>query len=150
MSFGASQLDSLLSSIGKMLSGTEIQQTLSESLAQIGPLFNGANSRPNAINIYETVENIVVEIQVPGFNKNQLRLWVEGQNLMMSCERRSDDENSQPRYYRNEFSNEDYTRSISLPINTDTSKVQASMTQGILMVKFAKLSEAEKIEIIIE
>jgi len=150
MSFGASQFSSVLSSIEKMISGPEIQNMVSESLAQIKPFFTSLNSRINAVNVYETADNIVVEIQVPGIDKNHLKLWVEGQNLMVSCEQAFGNKTDQTHYHRMEFENENYTKMILLPVNTDTSNARANISHGILTVKFEKLSNLDKIEIVIE
>lgn len=151
MSFGASQFRSLFSSIEKIVAGSDIENALSESISQIGPLLNSLGvGNSNAVNICENADSIVVEIQVPGFDRTQLKLWVEGQMLFVSCERAQSTPSNQSRYHQTEFTNKDYTRSIHLPINTDTSKVNASVLRGILTVKFAKLPENEKIEIVIE
>lgn len=149
MSFGSSQFNSIISSIEKFISGPEVQNILSESLAQIKPFFSGLYSHINAVNIYETAEHVVVEIQIPGFDKSQIKMRVEGQNLMVACEPPSE-KKEQTHLHQTEFDIENYTRSILLPPNTDTSKVQANMSKGILTVRFAKLSETEKVEIIIE
>jgi HSP20 family molecular chaperone IbpA len=151
MSFGASQFRSVLSSIEKLVSGSDIEHAFSEGIAQMGPILSSLGlGNSNAANMYETEENIVVEIQVPGIDRSQLKLWIEGQMLFVSCERDKNNQSEQARYYQTEFANSDLSRSICLPKNTDTKKVQASVLRGILTIKFSKLPETEKIEIIIE
>lgn len=151
MSFGASQFRSLFSSLEKIVAGSDIENALSESISQIGPILNSLGvGNSNAVNISENADSIVVEIQIPGFDRTQLKLWVEGHMLFVACERAQSAPSNQTRFHQTEFTNKDYTRSIHLPINTDTSKVHASILRGILTVKFSKLPENEKIEIVIE
>lgn len=151
MAFGASQFRSILSSIKKIVSGSDVESIVSEGISQIEPLLSALSvGSSNAVNIYETDENIIVEIQVPGVDRSQLKLWIEGRNLIVSCEKSQINQSNKPYYHRSEFEDKNYTRSIPLPQNTNIKNVHSSILRGILTIKFGKLMETERIEIVIE
>jgi HSP20 family protein len=98
-----------------------------------------------AINVKESKKKFKLEISLPGFDKDQIELKVDGNMLIISAQKETqtedkDDENE--KFLRQEFSSESFYRSITLPENVDTSNIEASQKAGILTVTLPKLNKA--------
>ena len=98
-------------------------------------------------NVFETDAKIVLEMVVPGFGKDQIKLAVENNVLTVKSalpEKESDkeDEKKTYRYQRVEFEQKDFEKKFKLSDKLDQEKIQAGFKNGILTITLAKKEEA--------
>lgn len=94
------------------------------------------------MNLYDTGEQIEAKVELPGFAKEDIHIKVQGNYLELSGSRTT----SGPEGYtvhRQERENPTFTRSMTLPIEVDSSRATASIKEGILHLILPK-SEAAK------
>ena len=95
-----------------------------------------------AVDVAEETDKIVVKVEVPGMNENDLKVSFEDGLLTVSGERqfeRKDDRN----YHRIERTYGSFTRTFSLPRSVDAQKISASYVNGVLEIEIPKLEEAK-------
>ncbi len=107
-----------------------------------------ANQFVPSVDIYEKDEKVVFEAEVPGFNKEDLKVDVKGKLVMLSGERkieREEDENS----YRKERRYGKFERSFHLGFEADSDAVEAKYENGILTIEVQKPQEIQAKQITI-
>jgi len=94
------------------------------------------------MNLYDTGNQIEVKVELPGFAKENIHIKVQGNYLELSGSRTTSGPNGYT-VHRQERENPTFTRSVTLPIEVDSSKANASIKEGILHLILPK-SEAAK------
>jgi len=102
------------------------------------------------VDIRETDEAILVQAELPGIEKKDVRLEVKDRTLTISGERKYEKDVKEENVHRIERSYGRFVRSFSLPNNVDTTRVDATMTNGVLEVKLPKVEGAKVREISIQ
>src|SRR5688500_11117283 len=96
------------------------------------------------VNITEDGKSYTIELAVPGVTKEDLKINIEKDVLIISSEVKKDasestqNEEKQPRFLKKEFSYYGFKRSFKMPENTDTGGINASYANGILSVVIPK------------
>src|SRR3954453_14218626 len=73
--------------------------------------YSDTNTTIPAVNIKETAENYQVEVAAPGMTKNDFKVELNGNALVISSERSNEKEaNGDERYSRREFSYQSFIR----------------------------------------
>ncbi len=101
-----------------------------------------------SVDIYERDEKVIFEAEVPGFNKEDLKIDVKGKLVTLSGERtveREEDENS----YRKERRYGKFERSFHLGFEADSESVVAKYENGILTIEVPKPQEIQAKQITI-
>lgn len=83
--------------------------------------------------VYEKDGNLVVEAHLPNFERDDVDIQVNGDNLTISAERHEKEEDKDKKYLVRESSDTFY-RMISLPERADKDKISADMVDGKLVV----------------
>jgi len=94
-----------------------------------------------AVNIKDNTKSFDIEIAVPGYKKDDLKVVVDNGVLTISSERKKENETERNGYTRREFSYSSFKRSFILPENTDEGSVKAQFADGILKLSIAKTKE---------
>lgn len=118
---------------------------LGRFLGEMDP-YNGGTAVKRAVprvNILEDDKHFKLEVQVPGFSKEQLKLNLEKEVLTISAEREQEDRNEIGRYTRREFSSHAFSRSFRLPELIDADGIRADHVDGVLTVLLPKKAEAK-------
>ncbi len=112
------------------------------------PQFHVAAGGPEA-DFYETENDFVLEMDLPGFTQEDVDVTVEKGVLSISGERTVEREEGQGTYHLRERSWGKFSRSFSIPHTIDGDRVKAEFAKGVLMVTLPKAPEAKarKIEI---
>jgi len=105
--------------------------------------FSKANKASPSINIKEDEDKFSIEIEVPGFNKDDFTIELNHKELTISSEYKKDSEVEVGRYTRKEFSREAFQRSFTLPNTVDGEKISAQYKNGVLQVDIPKREEAK-------
>lgn len=102
--------------------------------------------------IYETKDNYVFKIEVPGLSKDDIEVDLKENVLTISGEKKEDKEVKKENYHRVESFYGSFSRSFTIPKDIDSKKIDAQMKNGILELKIGKAEEvkAKKIPISIK
>ncbi|MBW7869189.1 MAG: Hsp20/alpha crystallin family protein [Brumimicrobium sp.] len=98
-----------------------------------------------AVNILERENDYVVELAVPGINKQDINIEIDGNKLSISGEAKAQNEVKEENYTLREFSYGSFRRSFTLPKDIDVQSVQADYIDGVLRVIVPKPELKKKI-----
>lgn len=82
-------------------------------------------------------EKIVLEMEIPGFEKENINLDVQGDYLTVSAKKTAESESGNDKYIRRERSGSEYQRSFDIS-NIDLEKIEAQYKNGILFIDLPK------------
>lgn len=102
-----------------------------------------------SVDIYEKDDKVFFEVEVPGFNKEDLKVDVKGKRVTISGERkveREDDESN----YRKERRYGTFERSFHLGFEADSDAIAAKYENGILTIEIPKPQEIQRKQITIK
>ena len=91
-----------------------------------------------AVDIYEKDEKIVLEAELPGFDKEQIKVDVKGRLLTLSGEHNREEESEENGRYRRERRFGKFERTFKLPFEVTEEHIDASYTNGVLVLKIEK------------
>lgn len=109
------------------------------------PVTGNGNRRLPAVNVKETDKSYLLELAVPGIDRNNLKIDMNEDVLTISSEVKNENEQENDGYMRREFSFDSFTRSFYIPENVNKEKIGASYKDGILTVEMPKEEEKGKI-----
>ncbi len=98
------------------------------------------------IDLYETADALTLKARVPGVNPEDVEITIEGDNLVIKTELRSDallDKAKDWTWYRHELYHGPVGRSISLPSLIQTDKIEATFRNGELTLVLPKAEEVK-------
>lgn len=96
------------------------------------------------VNIVENEEGYHLEFAVPGRNKENFKVKVEGAQLAISYEEKKEtEERKDQKVVRSEFSVSSFNRSFTLNNKVNAEAIQAKYEDGILKVLVPKKEEAK-------
>ena len=96
-----------------------------------------------AVDVYEDEHNLVLKLEVPGMNEEDLKVSLENNTLTVSGERKFEKEEKEENFHRIERRYGTFTRTFRLPNTVDGGKVDAGYDKGILKITLAKRAEAK-------
>jgi HSP20 family protein len=103
---------------------------------------------PN-VDIYENKDQIVLEAELPGMNREDFDLSIENNVITLRGERRFEKEDDGDNYHRVERAYGTFTRSFTLPQTVSAEGANAEYKNGVLRVTLPKREEvkARRIEV---
>lgn len=119
------------------------QMPLLHTMAQQGG--NGASQRTFPIDMYETNNEVVLVMAVPGMSSDELDVSLEGRQLTVrgSLPSVSSDEDEERNYWVRSIPRGDFQRIITVPAGVDAEGIQATVDKGLLTLTLPKASEAK-------
>jgi HSP20 family protein len=94
--------------------------------------------------VYETPQEFVVEVEVPGFEQKDLSLEVTDHTILVKGEIKATEENKQEKtFLLLERSERTFERRFHLPVDADTDKLTATFANGVLELHAPKVVEAK-------
>ena len=96
------------------------------------------------INMLDHDNDIEVQVAVPGVKKEELDVSINNQTITIRTAKREKQEEEKGRYFRHEIMRGEFQRSLSLPVNVDGDKAQASFRDGILKVTIPKAEQSKR------
>ena len=102
-----------------------------------------------AADIYDADDELVVELEVPGFGENELEIEVSNHTLTVKGERKEERETKEKALHLRERLEATFERSFVLPTEADSEHLTATYDKGVLTLHVPKAVRAEprKIEI---
>ena len=95
-----------------------------------------------AADVYETEKELVVELDVPGYEEKELALEVTDHTLTITGERMAEKEEKDKSFYLHERLEKHFERRFALPTDVDTAKIDAMFRTGVLEVHIPKIEQA--------
>ena len=92
-----------------------------------------------AADLYETDTEVVVEVDVPGFDEKELALEVTDHTLTIKGERTEEKEEKDKSFYLRERLEKHFERRFTLPPEVDLDHVEAKFETGVLEVHIPKI-----------
>jgi len=91
-----------------------------------------------AIDVSETDTEYLVRADLPAVKREDVKVRVEGDTLMIEGERKYDKEQKNERYQRRESFCGSFSRTMPLPDNSDINSIRAESKDGVLTVHIKK------------
>lgn len=89
--------------------------------------------------IEETAQDLVVRIELPGMDKDDCQITLDGNVLILRGEKRFERETDESTYHVMERAYGSFERSIPLARNVDIERAHASFKNGVLVIKLPKV-----------
>lgn len=103
-----------------------------------------------AVDIAEGKEELVVSADLPGVNREDIKVHVENNVLTFSGERKQEKKEDGSNYHRLERSYGFFSRSFTLPATVQADRIKASYKDGVLRLALPKIEEAKPRQIKVE
>ena len=91
--------------------------------------------------VYDTQDDYVLKMEIPGLEKQDVKIEVENDTLAVSGERKEEKDVKADEFHRSERRSGKFYRSFRLPQHTDAKTINASMKDGILELRIPKPEE---------
>jgi HSP20 family protein len=91
-----------------------------------------------ATDVYETADEFVVELEVPGYDETDLSIEISDHTLKVSGERTETKEEAQKMFRLRGRLERTFERRFELPLETDTQQIKAFFEKGVLHVRAPK------------
>jgi HSP20 family protein len=102
------------------------------------------------VDLYETKDEMVATVELPGLNEKDIRVSITGDLLTIQGERQWGDEAREAGHYRQERWLGKFERTLSLPFPVESGQVKAAYRNGVLTVKLPKAEGTKPKEIKID
>jgi HSP20 family protein len=103
-----------------------------------------------AVDIAESKDELVVSADLPGLNREDIKVNVENNVLTFSGERKQEKREEESNYHRLERSYGYFSRSFTLPATVKADRIKASYKDGVLCLTLPKIEEAKPRQIAVE
>jgi HSP20 family protein len=124
----------------------QLQQDMSRAFERWGGNGGTEWSRTGgypALNVWEDVDALHIEAELPGVALKDLEIYVTGGNQLIIKGERKQPVPGKGTWHRQERSFGAFTRTLSLPFAVNSEKVEAKLDNGILQIDLAKHESAK-------
>src|SRR3954466_3371200 len=95
------------------------------------------------VDVYEDEQNLMLKVEIPGLNDEDINIHVENNTLTIQGERKFEKEEKEENFHRIERRYGNFYRAFTLPTTVDPENIQANYDAGILKVEPTKRAEAK-------
>ena len=96
-----------------------------------------------AIDVFEKDDKFVMKAELPGMKEEDINIAVVGDTLTIRGERKAESEVKEDDYYYCERSYGNFSRSLAVPSNVDTKKIEANYEDGVLEISLPKIPDVK-------
>lgn len=100
-----------------------------------------------AVDVVEEDKHYVLSMDLPGLNKEDVKIAVENDTLKISGEKKHEHEDKKKNYHRCERYYGKFERSFNLGTEINTEKIEANFKDGVLYINLPKSESAKPKEI---
>ena len=122
---------------------------MSDFQTQMNQLFDSFLGQPSAASpmervwapladVYETADDMVIAVEMPGFNEKDIRLSMTGDLVVIQAERSVPPDAQSASFHRRERWFGKVERAFQMAIPVETTKVVANYRDGVLTVRLPK------------
>jgi len=97
-----------------------------------------------AVDVYQTSNEIIIQAAVAGIKPEKLDISVEDDMLIIKGNRKNPSEDKDRNYFFKECFWGDFSRRIIIPDEIDPSRINASMKEGVLMIRIPRVIREPK------
>lgn len=102
---------------------------------------------PVHLEIAESDDNLTVRAEVPGFSTKELEINVEPRRLTITGKHEAKEESKKGKTIYSERCAKEILRSFDLPAEIDSTKVTATLKDGILNIELPKAAHAKTVRV---
>ena len=124
---------------------SDVQNEMQRIQDEINRLFGRDNRRTfatsadfPALNLWENGDGFVVEAELPGIEMEDIEIYVDGGNQLTVKGQRKASIDQSGTWHRRERGHGQFKRSIALPSEVDSEKVEAVLKSGVLTITLPK------------
>lgn len=99
-----------------------------------------------SIDMVDTPDEIVLFVDLPGYEEDNIKIQGDGQNLIISAERYDEDEEQEGRKFARERPRK-LQRTLRLPSRANVNEADASYENGVCKIRLPKMEEEKQHEI---
>lgn len=103
-----------------------------------------------AVDIYDSKDNLLVKADLPGLSKEEIDVSVDHDTLIIKGEKKKESEVKEENYFKTERFYGSFYRTIRLPSDVNSEKVEAKYQDGVLTLVLPKKEEAKPKQITID
>lgn len=96
-----------------------------------------------ATDVYETDKDIIVEMEIPGYQKENIKISFQDGYLKVEGKSEESKEEKEKNYWRKEIRKGSFVRVVPLPKEVNSKNAKANFKDGILKITLPKI-ESEK------
>lgn len=96
------------------------------------------------VDVFETEKNIVIQSAVAGINADDLEISIEKDTVLIRGRREKEIKEEAKNYFYQECYWGGFSREIILPAETDSSRAEAVIKNGVLTLTIPKITPVEK------
>lgn len=95
------------------------------------------------VEVSETDEALTFQVELPGIPKDEVDVTIADDVLIISGEKRQEEERTEKDYHLTERVYGSFRRSFGLPPNVNTDKAEAKTDNGVLTISIPKVAAAK-------
>jgi HSP20 family protein len=95
-----------------------------------------------AADVYDTDDSIVVRLEAPGMKKDDFRIEVQGDRLVIEGDKRYERESTRGRYRMMQCAYGSFSRTVPLPVPVHADRAKARYADGVLRIEVPKREDA--------
>lgn len=95
------------------------------------------------VNIEETSNEFILTAELPGVNKNDVKITFQDGTLNISGHKKAEKEFKEGNFHRYERRYGMFSRTFSLPNTIDVGRIEATFQNGVLTIRLPKKEEAK-------
>jgi HSP20 family protein len=95
------------------------------------------------VDVFEKNGEVVVKAELPGVKKEDVKVSIQDDDLLIEGERQAEKEVKEQDYYRVERAYGAFYRRLPMPAGVPADKVKVSFTDGVLEIRIPKSAQAE-------
>ena len=92
----------------------------------------------------ETDDEVLATVEMPGFDKDEFKVEIEGQRLIVRGEKKASQEENRDSWHCRRSAYGSFYRAAQLPCEVEVDHCSASYKHGVLGVRMPKTAEARK------
>jgi HSP20 family protein len=125
----------------------EIDRIWSRFFGEQGPLVPWRGEWAPSLDVSETKNSIIVKAELPGMDAKDLDISLTDDVLTVKGEKKQEKEEEDENYHRIERSYGSFSRSVRLPSEVQSDKIEANYKNGILKIALPKSEKAKSKEV---
>lgn len=99
------------------------------------------------VDVYEKDNNLVIEAEIPGANKEDIEIKVKDNSVIIRGEVKREEEKKEENYYRSERFYGKFERVLPLPTDVKVEESKASFENGILKLTIPKTTQEKELKV---
>jgi len=102
------------------------------------------------MDVIEREKEFILTANLPGIKKEDIKVYIDGDNLVIEAKRKEEKEEKSETMYRCERYRGDYRRVFSVPDNWDYEDIKAKYEDGVLNLTVPKKAQKPEKEIMLK